>query len=103
MAYDEQLARRIRELIPDDVQVTERKMFGGLAFMIGGRMAIAAANGGGVLLPVDPERSEQLIEEPHVSRMVMRGREMAGWLTIEPAAVAGREALARWVELALNG
>ena len=103
MAYDEELAARIRDLIPDSEEVTERRMFGGLAFMIGGRMAIAASNGGGILLPIDPEQAEQLIEEPHVSRMVMRGREMAGWLTVEPEAVAGREQLARWVELALQG
>jgi TfoX/Sxy family transcriptional regulator of competence genes len=103
VAYDEQLAQRIRELIPESEEVTERRMFGGLAFMIGGRMAIAAGSGGGIMLPVDPERAEQLVGEPHVSRMVMRGREMAGWLTIGPEAVAGREELARWVELALRG
>jgi TfoX/Sxy family transcriptional regulator of competence genes len=102
VAYDEQLAHRIRELIPDSEEVTERRMFGGLAFMIGGRMAIAAGSGGGILLPVDPERADQLVQEPQVSHMVMRGREMAGWLTIEPEAVAGREELARWVQLALR-
>jgi TfoX/Sxy family transcriptional regulator of competence genes len=103
VAYDEDLARRIRELIPDSESVTERRMFGGLAFMIGGRMAIAAGNGGGILLPVDSERAEQLVQEPHVSRMVMRGREMAGWLTVEPEAASTREELARWVELAVRG
>jgi hypothetical protein len=103
VAYDEQLAGRIRELIPDSEEVTERRMFGGLAFMIGGRMAIAARNGGGILLPVDPEQAEQLVQEPHVSRIVMRGREMAGWLTIESEAVAGRAELARWVDVALQG
>ncbi len=103
MAYDEQLADRIRELIPDSEEATERRMFGGLAFMIGGRIAIAAGSGGGILLPVDPERAEQLVQEPHVRRMVMRGREMAGWLTVGPEAVPGREELARWVELALRG
>ena len=103
MAYDEELADRMRELIGESHEVTERRMFGGLAFMIEGRMAIAARNGGGILIPVDPEQAEHLIEEPHVSRMVMRGREMAGWLRVESEAVGTREQLARWIELALRG
>jgi TfoX/Sxy family transcriptional regulator of competence genes len=101
VAFDEELADRIRELLPDDV--AEKRMFGGLAFMIAGRMAIAAANGGGILIPVDPDDSEQLIEEPGVNRMVMRGREMAGWLKVDSEAVAGPEQLARWVQRALQG
>lgn len=103
MAYDEELASRIRELIPGSPDVVEKKMFGGLAFMIGGRMAIAASGGGGILIPVDPEQSEQLIQEPGVSRMVMRGREMAGWLNVDAEVVTSREQVARWVELALRG
>jgi TfoX/Sxy family transcriptional regulator of competence genes len=102
VAYDEELADRMRELIGESHEVTERRMFGGLAFMIEGRMAIAARNGGGILIPVDPEQAEHLIEEPHVGRMVMRGREMAGWLRVESEAVATREQLARWIELALR-
>jgi len=103
VAYDEELASRIRELIPGSPDVVEKKMFGGLAFMIGGRMAIAASGGGGILIPVDPEQSEQLIQEPGVSRMVMRGREMAGWLNVDAEVVTSREQVARWVELALRG
>ncbi len=103
MAYDEDLADRMRELIPESRDVTEKRMFGGLAFMIDGRMAIAASNGGGILIPVDPEQSEDLIDPPHVSRMVMRGREMAGWLHVDAEAVATPEQLARWVERALSG
>jgi len=103
VAYDEELASQIRELIPGLQDVVEKKMFGGLAFMIGGRMAIAASGGGGILIPVDPEQSEQLIQEPGVSRMVMRGREMAGWLNVEAEVVTSREQVARWVELALRG
>lgn len=93
----------MRELIPAEREAAEKRMFGGLAFMIDGRMAIAAGNGGGILIPVDPEQAEQLVGEPGVSRMVMRGREMAGWLRVEPEAVATREQLARWVELGLQG
>ena len=103
MAYDEALATRIRELIPGTQDVTEKKMFGGLAFMIDGRMAIAAAGRGGILIPVEPAQSEQLVSEPGVSRMVMRGREMAGWLNVDAAVLGSREQLARWVELALGG
>ncbi len=103
VAYDEELADRMRELIPQSRDVTEKRMFGGLAFMIDGRMAVAASNGGGILIPVDPEEAEHLIQEPHVNRMVMRGREMAGWLHVDPEAVSTREQLARWVELALQG
>ncbi|HTU28248.1 MAG TPA: TfoX/Sxy family protein [Solirubrobacteraceae bacterium] len=103
MAYDEELASRIRELIPGSPDVVEKKMFGGLAFMIGGRMAIAASGGGGILIPVDPEQSEQLIQEPGVSRMVMRGREMAGWLNVDAEVVTSSEQVAGWVELALRG
>jgi TfoX/Sxy family transcriptional regulator of competence genes len=103
MAYDQELADRIRELIPASRDVIEKRMFGGLAFMVDGRMAIAAGNGGGILIPVEPEQAEDLVKEPHVSRMVMRGREMAGWLRVESEAVATREQLERWVELGLQG
>jgi TfoX/Sxy family transcriptional regulator of competence genes len=103
VAYDEELAGRIRELIPESQDATEKKMFGGLAFMIDGRMAIAAGSSGGILIPVDPARSEQLVSEPGVSRMVMRGREMAGWLNVDATVVTSRDQLARWVDLALAG
>jgi len=98
MAYDEELAERIRGLLPD-LPVTEQKMFGGLAFLVGGHMAVAASGKGGLMLRCDPADSDRLVAEPGASRMVMRGREMDGWLRVASEAVAGDDDLARWVEV----
>jgi hypothetical protein len=96
MAYDEELAERIRGLLPE-VPVTEQKMFGGLAFLVGGHMAVAASGKGGIMLRCDPTDSERLVDEPGASRMEMRGKEMDGWLRVTAEAVADDAALARWV------
>jgi len=96
MAYDEELAERIRGLLPG-VPVTEKKMFGGLAFLVGGNMAVAASGKGGIMLRCDPADSEKLVAEPGASRMEMRGKEMDGWLRVAGDAVADDEALSRWV------
>lgn len=98
MAYDEDLADRIRELVADESKVTETKMFGGLAFLIGGNMAIAASGRGGILVRVDPEQSAELVATTPAEPMEMRGRSMAGWLRVETADVADDAALAEWVE-----
>jgi TfoX/Sxy family transcriptional regulator of competence genes len=98
MAYDEELAERIRGLLPD-VPVTEKKMFGGLAFLVGGNMAVAASGQGGLMLRCDPDESAELVQEPGASRMEMRGREMDGWLRVTSDAVADDEALRRWVDV----
>jgi TfoX/Sxy family transcriptional regulator of competence genes len=98
MAYDEQLAARIRMLVGDRPDLTEKKMFGGLAFLIGGNMAIAASGQGGVLVRVDPEESDALVATTPAEPMEMRGRSMAGWLRVDTAAVAADAALAEWVE-----
>ena len=82
MAYDEDLANRIRELIATDEGVTEQKMFGGLAFLVGGNMAVAASGQGGLLLRVDPEETDALSAEPHAAPFEMRGRPMRGWLRV---------------------
>jgi TfoX/Sxy family transcriptional regulator of competence genes len=97
MAYDEKLAARIRELVGDEQGLTEQKMFGGLAFLIGGNMAVAASGQGGVLVRVDPSVSDALVAETPARPMEMRGREMAGWLRVEGDSVATREQLAAWV------
>jgi TfoX/Sxy family transcriptional regulator of competence genes len=97
MAYDEDLANRIRELLADQHGVTEMSMFGGLAFMLGGNMAVAASGQGGLLVRVDPAESAALQASPHVNAMVMRGREMNGWLRVDGDGVRGRRELARWV------
>ncbi|HCB04893.1 MAG TPA: RNA methyltransferase [Nocardioides bacterium] len=98
MAYDEELAERIRGLLPG-VPVTEKKMFGGLAFLIGGNMAVAASGQGGIMLRCDPAESERLIAEPGASRMEMRGKELDGWLRVTTDAVADDAALSRWIAI----
>jgi len=97
MAYDEDLANRIRELIAAGDGVTEKKMFGGLAFLVGGNMAVAASGQGGLLVRCDPEETDALIAEPHARRFEMRGREMDGWLRVDEEAVTDRRGLERWV------
>jgi hypothetical protein len=98
VAYDEELADRIREEIGDDPDLIEKKMFGGLAFLIGGNMAIGASGEGGLLVRVDPEQSDSLVETTSARPMEMRGREMRGWLRVDAEDVPTREALAEWVE-----
>ena len=98
MAYDEELAERIRALIGAEPGLTEQKMFGGLAFLVGGNMAIAASGQGGVLVRVDPEESAALAESTAASLFEMRGRQMAGWLRVGASDVATDEALSQWVE-----
>jgi len=99
MAYDEELADRIRELLGSERALTEKKMFGGLAFLIGGNMAIAASGQGGLLARVDPDESDELVATTPARPMEMRGREMAGWLRVDSDDVREQAELARWVEL----
>ena len=99
MAYDEDLANRIRELVGGEADLTERKMFGGLAFLIGGNMAVAASGQGGVLVRVDPAQSEELVATTSARPMEMRGREMQGWLRVGPEDVGSKRQLAWWVTL----
>lgn len=101
MAYDEELAERIRHEVAGEDGLTEQKMFGGLAFLVHGNMAVAASGQGGLLLRADPAESDSLTADPHVERMVMRGRAMDGWLRVEPAAVESAEDLQRWVDVGL--
>ena len=98
MAYDEELAGRIRALLGDRAGLTEQKMFGGLAFLLGGNMAIAASGGGGILVRVDPEKSNALVATTAAEPMEMRGRQMAGWLRVDAVDVADDAALGEWVE-----
>ncbi len=88
MAYDEELADRVREVVQDEPALTEKKMFGGLAFLINGNMAVSASSKGGLLLRVDPAKTESLLSEPEVGRFEMRGRQMDGWLRVDATAVA---------------
>ena len=98
VAYDEELAGRIRELVQDQPGLTEQKMFGGLAFLIGGNMAVAASGQGGILVRVDPAESDDLVSKTAAHEMEMRGRSMQGWLRVDTADVGTRNELAAWVE-----
>ena len=102
MAYDEDLAERIRELLATDHDVVEKKMFGGLAFLIGGNMSVSASGQGGLLLRCDPEETESLVNHPHVGRFEMRGRAMDGWLRVDAEAVESRDDLERWVAIGVD-
>ena len=97
MAYDEALAERLRALLAGEEGLTEKKMFGGLAFLIGGNMAIAASGQGGLLVRVDPAESGRLVASTPAEVMVMRGRAMDGWLRVASADVATKSELAKWV------
>jgi hypothetical protein len=98
VAYDEELAGRIRGLVAGEPALTEQKMFGGLAFLIGGNMAIAASGQGGLLVRVDPQQSEALVAASPARTFEMRGREMPGWLRVDAEDVEADEELSAWVE-----
>jgi TfoX/Sxy family transcriptional regulator of competence genes len=97
VAYDEDLANRIRELVGLEAGLSEKRMFGGLAFLINGNMSVAASGQGGLLVRVDPVESDKLIQEPHTELMVMRGRAMQGWLRVAPEGLRSKRQLERWV------
>ena len=99
MAFDEDLATRIRELIGAEPDLTEKRMFGGLAFLVGGNMAIAASGQGGILVRADPAESDALVERTRAEVAVMRGRPMTGWLRVETEDLRTKRELAKWVEI----
>ena len=99
MAYDEDLANRLREQLAATTGVTEQRMFGGLAFMINGHMAVAASGKGGLLLRCDPAATEKHVGRSGVGRFEMRGKEMDGWLRVEASAVRTQAQLAKWVDV----
>jgi TfoX/Sxy family transcriptional regulator of competence genes len=98
VAYDEELANRIRELISDERGLTEKRMFGGLAFLINGNMSVSASGQGGLLLRVDPAETDALVTKPHARRFEMRGREMDGWLRVDPEGLRTKRELEAWVK-----
>jgi TfoX/Sxy family transcriptional regulator of competence genes len=98
MTYDDELADRIRELIAGEAGVTEQRMFGGLAFLIGGNMSVAASGQGGLMVRVDPEDTDALLAKPHAQPFVMRGREMKGWLRVNDEGVRTKRQLEPWVK-----
>jgi TfoX/Sxy family transcriptional regulator of competence genes len=97
MAYDEVLADRIRELVQGEDGLSEMRMFGGLAFLINGNMAVSVSRSGGLLLRVDPADTGKLLAEPDTQPFEMRGREMDGWLRVDAAGVTTKPRLKRWV------
>lgn len=99
MAYDEELAGRIRELLSDEPALTEQRMFGGLAFLIAGNMAVAASGQGGLLVRIEPDQSEMLVASTGAQAMEMRGRPMRGWLRVPREDLGTAAALGRWVSI----
>jgi hypothetical protein len=99
MAYDQALAGRIRQLIGSDPELTEKKMFGGLAFLIRGNMAIAASSEGGAMVRVDPAQLDALVATTKATPMNMRGRDMPGWLRVSADDLRTDDQLAPWVEI----
>jgi hypothetical protein len=97
VAFDEELADRMRSLVAHERGLTEKRMFGGLAFLINGNMAVAASGQGGLLVRVEPGDTEQLASRAHVRPFEMRGRAMDGWLRVEVAGVRTKRQLESWV------
>ena len=102
MAYDEGLVDRIRGLMPLGLDLTEQRMFGGLAFLIGGHLAIAASGQGGLLVRVGPERNDELAQRKGASVAIMRGRPATGWLRVEADAVRTDRQLQSWIDIGVG-
>jgi TfoX/Sxy family transcriptional regulator of competence genes len=102
VAYDEDLADRLRELLSGRTDVTEQKMFGGLAFLLSGNMAVAASGQGGVLVRVDPDASDSLVATTDAEPMEMGGRSMAGWLRVPAESVRTKRQLEKWVRIGVD-
>ena len=97
MTYDDELADRVRMVLDGEAGISEKRMFGGLAFLSEGKLAVAASSRGGLMVRVDPAETDTLVARPHVERFVMKGREMDGWLRVSPTALDQPEALEDWV------
>ena len=98
MAYDEELAERIRQLVAGEAGLAEQKMFGGLGFLIGGNMAVAASGQGGLLVRVDPDEADGLVARTKAYPMEMRGRQMQGWLRVDAEDLRTKKQLEPWVK-----
>ena len=102
MAYDEDLANRLREALADEVAITEKKMFGGLAFLWNGHMTVSASGQGGLLARIDPAETDAALKRPHAALMSMGGRTMEGWIRVDPEGIATKRELQAWVERSLG-
>jgi TfoX/Sxy family transcriptional regulator of competence genes len=101
MAYDETLAERVRGLLADRASATEKKMFGGLAFLVGGNMC-CGVHGDELIVRLEPESTEQALEEPHVRVFDLTGRPIKGWVLVAPDGVASDDDLRRWVDVSVE-
>jgi TfoX/Sxy family transcriptional regulator of competence genes len=99
VAHDERLAERIRELVAAEPDLTEQRMFGGVAFLVGGHLAVSASGQGDLMVRVDPDDTDRLVASTPARPMEMRGRAMRGWLRVDLDAVTTKRSLARWVGL----
>lgn len=97
VAYDEDLANRVRELIADENGYSERAMFGGLGCLLDGNMALAASGEGSLMVRVGQEAYEEMLERPHAEPVVMRGRPMGGWIRVSDEGLRTRRQLEPWV------
>ena len=102
MPYDEDLANRLRELLAGEDGITEKKMFGGLAFLLHGHMSVSASGQGGLLARIDPSETDAMLKKEHVSLMEMRGRTMDGWLRVAPEGLKTKRQLESWVKRSLG-
>ncbi|OJZ74147.1 RNA methyltransferase [Mycobacterium paraffinicum] len=97
MAYDENLANEIRELVAAERGIEEKRMFGGLAFLVNGNMSVAVSGQGGLLVRVPKDDLDKLLQRNHVSPMVMAGRDARGWVRVDAAGVRTKRQLQGWV------
>lgn len=102
MAFDPELAGRLRELLAGEHGVTEKKMFGGLGFLVNGNMCVSASGQGGMLVRIDPEGTATALKRAHASLMTMGGRSMEGWIRVAPEGVRTKREIQPWLKLSLG-
>lgn len=102
MTYDDELAQRVRDLLADEPDVTEKRMFGGLAFLVAGHMAVVVSRADGLMLRCDREDTDALVAEPFARPMEMRGKELRGWLRVDAEGIGTDQELRSWVEPAVG-
>jgi len=102
MAYDAELVERLRELLAAEDGITEKQMFGGLAFLLDGNMSVSASGRGGLLVRIDPATTEAMLARPHVSLMEMGGRSMDGWIRVAPEGLRTKRELSAWVRRSVS-
>jgi TfoX/Sxy family transcriptional regulator of competence genes len=102
MPYDEDLVHRLRELLVDEAEITEKRMFGGYAFLLNGNMSVSASRNGGLLARIDPADTAAALARPHAARMVMGGRKLDGWITVAPDGLKTKRQLSSWVSRSVS-